>query len=99
MIRITIDVTAEDIAAGEPGEPCSCPIALAVLRVLPFLTGVWVDETGVELDGFARLGGASIPLPPPAREFISHLDAGDAVEPFSFDLDVPDELIPAGSQS
>jgi len=100
VIRITIDVTRQDLAAGIPGEPCTCPIAVAALRAMPFLTGIWVDETHIELDaGYGPYDGAAIPLPPLARESISRIDAGDAVEPFSFDIDVPDELIPAGSLS
>lgn len=94
---ITIEVTQADIDSGTPGEPCMCPIALAVQRALPFLDP-WIDE---EVIGDALNGSWDIPLPPTAIAFIRAYDdfPVNAAEfrPFSFDVEVPDEMLPVTS--
>lgn len=81
-----IKVTAEDISNGVPGNPYTCPIALAAKRA--GFIGVAVGSCS--LDG----GGDIIPLPIRARDFISAFDsyAGSdrsdryPLEPFEFDV-------------
>lgn len=41
--EIELEVTAEDICAGKPGEACNCPVALALKRALPNWQDVQVD--------------------------------------------------------
>lgn len=90
-----IDVTAEDIATGQPGRECHCPIARALARAFPAATriSVWPSDSDV-FEGDAPYitiqGDASLKLalPAEANSFALRFDGGNAVEPFSFDLDV-----------
>lgn len=84
---ITVEVTAADIAGGRglPTQRCwTCPVAQAIKRVLP---------RGVEFRGvgfyYAHFRFRSTPVPETATAFMEALDAGQKVEPFVFDLDVP----------
>lgn len=91
-MNVTIEVTQDDIDKGEPGNPCACPIWWALHRAfpaLPMFVGTAVircDHAGSHAPVFAR-------LPQSARDFIARLDTAHSVEPFSFDLDVPDDLM------
>ena len=88
---MTISVTAENIAQGEPGKPCACPIALALERegfqrgmVMPDdddsdrWIAVWTTADD-EDDGCA--------LPPSAVAFARAFDENEPVEPFTFEID------------
>lgn len=100
-MNVTIDVTAEDIASGEPGEPCSCPIALAIMRAIPGWSP-WVDDDGeVEMSRPDTGRPAfSFSLPPEAVAFALAFDTREFGEPppapFSFTVDVPDALMNLG---
>jgi len=97
-VKVTIEVTADDIANGKPGVCSLCPIALAILRALPG----WGDATVTNWHVFPPDDGfAEIDLPSAACDFIESFDClgQAAVEPFSFELDVPAELAPAGEIS
>jgi hypothetical protein len=87
-MRITIDVTADDIANGVRGRCSTCPVALAVRRV----PGLEKWEVG---GMSAFYGASSFPLPCAASRFIMDFDGGRPVEPFSFEVDVPDEYLTA----
>ena len=79
---VTVDVTWEDIAKGQPEEKCLCPIALALMRV-GFRD---VTVTGEEI----RVGKRIEETPEAAAEFVDLFDADRVlVEPFSFCLPVP----------
>jgi hypothetical protein len=87
---LKIQVTADDIAKGHVNDGCYCPIARACHRVFPSLPELVVGRWDVFADAGdsdARIGQ----LPPEAVEFIEKFDQYRAVEPFEFELDVPDD--------
>lgn len=84
---VTIDVSADDIAQGRIGECRHCPLALALERTLTprHHQDAWeVDEFSCKIEAVVE-----IDLPLHASEFIVAFDAGYAVAPFSFQLDLP----------
>lgn len=85
MIR-RVDVTAEDIAQGEPRKCVKCPIALALRRTLEqSLVGVGGHDAVM----VGKHGVTSVELPSMAVRFIADFDDGKPVQPFSFALDLP----------
>jgi len=86
MRRVTVEVTAEDIAAGEHFACDRCPIAIAVKRCSgePFAS---VTHYRIRLspDGDSRVAK------PPAAvgDFIWAFDQGHPVQPFSFEVELP----------
>src|SRR5262249_113047 len=77
-----ITVREEEMWRGVPGEPCRCPIARAITRVLPE-SDPWVNPPEVQLyTGTDRFGWAGLPSQAIAftREF-DHYGAAH-VEPF-----------------
>lgn len=94
---VKIDVTAEDIEIGVPGETCACAVWIAVVRALPHLEYAGVCARTVQLARHLTDDGSTLPLPLAVQGTVSQMDSGLPVEPFSFELDVPDELVrPAG---
>jgi hypothetical protein len=93
----TIKVTAGDIAAnGCEGQ--DCPVWRAALRALPFFPHLVVGGWNLfPLGRHSRERRPAIPLPWVAKEFIDRNDSRLRTEPFQFELDIPDELIPAGA--
>lgn len=99
MKCLTVDVTAEDIAAGIRSSGDRCALALAVRRHAP-----QVQVSGTELYttrwGFRRTAGANYqmeltkdkgaPLTRRARRFVRHFDSGERVTPARFRLRVPE---------
>jgi hypothetical protein len=96
VTTIRVEVTAEDINRGEPGSCKHCPIALAMDRAL---AAIGIDVRSWVILPYVRLGPKSANtyavLPPAALVFAKHFDGEWDVEPFSFDLELPDELSPA----
>ena len=82
-----VSVTAEHMANGFPGDCTSCPVALAVEDAFPQATGVTVGHRYISIDD----GGQTVCLiiADDVQDLIHDIDAGDYVEPFSFDLDYP----------
>lgn len=82
-IKTKIKVTKKDIKRGEPTDPYSCPIALAVKRTLK------VKQVCVTL-GLVEFLWKDVeivaPLPIKAETFIDRFDEELEVEPFSFIL-------------
>jgi hypothetical protein len=77
-----VSVTAKDIAAGRPHSINACPIALALQRA----TGVpdaWAGPFKVCVTS-GMDGTHDTPLV--AQDFIRRIDAGQPVEPFTFEL-------------
>jgi hypothetical protein len=100
-MKVTVCVTQDDIASGKPGNGAACALGLACRRALPFLPRVYVycDSVGVTA-GSTFETPSNLPLPPDARHAVERLDSrGRDVVPFTFELDVPDDLIPAGAMS
>lgn len=95
-MNVKIQVTAEDIAHGLAGDCEECPIALAIYHALHDAP-VRVGTGGVTI--YHEDTNAMVALPVAASRFISRFDHDEVVEPFEFDLDVPDELLTAGATS
>jgi hypothetical protein len=79
---ITVSVTEKHIAAGKPGLPEGCPIALALedcglFRVSVGYQTIWANPSA----GSRRLG---YKFPRKARLFAAYFDAHRPVEPFTF---------------
>jgi len=95
MRTVTISVTQEDIDDGIPEDDCSCPIALAIRRVLPpdlEVTCVMIPFYGPAL---ATIGEQDCPLPDECKEFIEFFDNMPPAmlnqpRPFSFEMEVPE---------
>jgi hypothetical protein len=79
-----IEVTAEDIADGDPHDSEHCPVALALRRG----TGArWLVDADRLLDAETDLEWT-----PPNRvtKFVEAFDSGMKVKPFSFEVDYGD---------
>ena len=83
----TITVTAEHMANGLPGDCASCPVALAVEDAFPRATGVAVGHRYISIDDEG--GTVCLIIPDDVQDLIHDIDAGDYVEPFTFDMDYP----------
>jgi hypothetical protein len=89
---LSINVTQEDIERGQRHECDLCPIALALLRAIPGAnvevvpSKVWILPAGKR----EPFGWELARLPDEAQSFMTKFDLGWAVEPFTFDLEVPD---------
>ena len=84
-----VEVSEADINDGERYSTASCPVALAVKRVMGADYDVGVYASGVSFyprraNAWAR--GANIPHE--ARGFIERFDAGEDVSPFVFNMEV-----------
>jgi hypothetical protein len=83
MRTITVNVTQEDIDAGEPGHACGCPLALAIARATDckvfIVAGIWTSTSG-------HRG----PLPESAHRWYWAFDQGKPVSPFSFTIEWPE---------
>lgn len=89
---VTVQVTEQDVQHGLAGDCEECPIALAIYRALHDAP-VRVGTGGVTI--YREGTNAMVALPGAASRFISRFDHDEVVEPFEFDLDVPDEIAPA----
>ena len=92
MSRVLIEVTQEDIKNGVRGDPCNCPTAHAATRAthgtVPLRVGALVIK-------FGPIGSSvASKLPIEAREFIYDFDWGKPVEPFSFEIELPEAVSP-----
>lgn len=88
---VDIQVTEADIEAGT-SRPDDCPIARALKRA----TGgtVWKVEPYTEDSAIATTGIANhVHLGSDCAEFIGCFDRDQYVAPFSFECDVPEELL------
>lgn len=92
--KITIEVTADDIAEGIPQNCSHCPIALAVARtgIAKFIN---VYPGSVRLRNTMTRYGDLVLLPKNAILFIDAFDSDfgrQFVEPFSFEIEAPDVI-------
>jgi hypothetical protein len=90
MIKVTINVSPEDIEEGFVGDCWGCPISLATNRELPQFKAAVFDDALllIPLDGGMNL---TLNLPPEAEDFIMAFDDGDEPGPFSFELEFDNE--------
>lgn len=91
LTKITVNVTAKDIKAGEIGHCKKCPIALALQRVFPRFD-IQVGSRWAEIDNGET--GFNPTLPDIARDFIDAFDGGEPAKPFAFELSVPVSYVP-----
>tara|TARA_R100000656_G_scaffold104176_1_gene75950 strand:- start:16881 stop:17159 length:279 start_codon:yes stop_codon:yes gene_type:complete len=85
---ITVKVTAEDIAEGQPLTCRYCPIALAVRRALGADLRTPIQVTPAFISHYVGSVEHIYELPPEARDFIIYFDRGYPGEPFEFELEV-----------
>lgn len=85
-MKLTIEVTQDDIDKGNRVSPVSCPIALAVKRQYRSRwlhsppNSVSVSQRGVTIDS------QDYSIPKEARFFISDFDCDHDVKPFTFEM-------------
>jgi len=75
---LRVEVTEEDIKAGERGNPEYCPIAHALCRA-ELMDTPWVDSDSIE-----DQNGDKWDLPAKARAWIQKADRGELVHPMIF---------------
>jgi hypothetical protein len=86
-MKTTINVTQEHIDKGLRRQCSKCPVALAIKDVCK-------PETYVNVSSVIYVGGKfSKAAPLDVERFIGRFDGSFSVEPFSFDLDIPAELL------
>ncbi len=85
-----ICVTEKDIQKGEAACCNRCPVALALHRELgaEYFVGLLIGSGWVAF--VADRGEDSLRLPVSCGDFAFRFDCGLAVEPFEFELDVPE---------
>ena len=82
-MKVTVEVTKEDIASGKKCSARACPLASAMGRSLGY--PVYVSQSGWgDLGGERKLSA----VPEVCIQFISRFDADEKVKPFSFELEV-----------
>lgn len=89
-------VTEDDISRA--GYGCfSCPIAMALTQCLkvPFIGSVQSKKIEIIATGPAAMGIIvyKTPLPLEAQEFIKNYDVYQMGNPFSFEVDIPNEYL------
>jgi hypothetical protein len=89
VVRLHVEVTAEDIEKGVCQDSDSCPIALAVHR-LPGIEEVCVDNDVLWVR--TAEGKLASGMPAEAAKFVDSFDNRGAVQPFSFDIEVEPEV-------
>jgi hypothetical protein len=91
MVTVRVVVTEQDMRNGVPWSPLACPVVRALRRA----TGQrWTACH--QVFQLYRVGAErKVPAPEQATRFMRDYDGGKEVEPFAFDLDVPDEWLTA----
>ncbi len=89
--KVTIEVTDDDIFDGIKSSCHSCPIALAAIRI-NVARIISVNSTTMVVRNSYSRNGNFIVLPIEAIDFIAAFDADQEVEPFSFEIEVPDVI-------
>jgi len=92
---LTVHVTADHIAQGKPNQCRYCPVALALLEVFP-RTDVQVAPTVFWVAPPAELTEMfRIEMPDEVTVLIRRIDAAkSSVQPFDFEITVPEALVP-----
>ncbi len=84
-----INVTQAHIDRGREGDCRLCPIALAIHDA----TGDWGYSVSRRyVLKMSHIENKSWVLPEKARDFILHFDMGVFVQPFSFEIDLPESV-------
>ena len=86
-MKVQIEITQEDISCGTSGDVHSCAVQRAVQRHVNVPVWAGPNNIGVTEMGFAD-------TPEAVREWIFTFDHDRrGVQPMSFELEIPDELI------
>jgi hypothetical protein len=89
---MVINVTQEHISKGKRLACHECPVALAIAEVVKPEHEVMVDcDISILNQSAGILWDAE--YPPEVEEFIRAFDGDQPVEPFSFELDIPRDLL------
>lgn len=92
MVKIHIDVTAEDIRLGKACDSQYCPVARAVQRQLGKLWRVGSSSISKLAEDETVVRPALMLIPPSSVSyFVTAFDLHLSVDPFSFELEIPDE--------
>ena len=83
----TINVTAEHLTEGIPGDACACPVVLAVSDAFPGAEDVTVGDLYISM--YHQRQSLLLPMPADVRVLIAAIDSRKPVEPFTFDLNYP----------
>jgi hypothetical protein len=88
-----ISVTQEHIRRGVPRRPWCCPIALALGDVLDDShQKISVKENEIEIGQIPYVVLITRKTPEICQDFIEAFDNGDVVQPFEFEVDIPEYL-------
>lgn len=86
--ELVIEVTAQDIAKGEPCTAARCPVSLACGRLFPAAAGRIITGRHILIIPGADPDDPSLDvcydLPEGARQLIRALDTGGELTPFTF---------------
>lgn len=85
--RISVEVTASDIERAHRNDSYTCVVAQAIARTVPTATNVDVDTQSIRftVDDERRI----YMTPYAVQGYVIAFDAGDGIEPFSFQLRDP----------
>lgn len=90
MSRITVEVTEKDIERAVTKDSYTCVVAQAIMRTIPTASHIDVD---IQTIRFTNEGIRWQYLTPYAVQgYIVAFDAGDAIQPFSFQLREPRQI-------
>ena len=96
MATIHVEVTQEDIASGVTFDCSKCPIARASTRALR-IAGVPAEidaaYLGITVRATRDLRKHTISTPTRVSRWMRDFDLGKPVQPFAFDLEIPDEVL------
>lgn len=90
-MTITVNVTQADIDRGKPMDPHLCPI----------MYGIWSAGLHPKIYSVGRAGFYAqyhkdfetlAPLTADARHFLDAFDDGNKVKPFTFEIELPEDL-------
>jgi hypothetical protein len=94
----TVHVTGDDIAKGEPEKCASCPIALAVKRLLNPSYQVAITDEELNIHYHALSSHEYYfwtPLPDVAKRFVAAFDRHRSLPPFTFEIDLDERVLKA----
>lgn len=91
MKLVEFQVTAEDIAKGEHNYCSGCPVALAIQRA--GFPGVMVGRYRATFPVAPPQLTMMVDLPPTTQDNIHRFDHLGGMEPFSFNLYIPQEVL------
>ncbi len=87
-MKITINVTDDDIIAGKPNNCKTCPVALAVMRTIPNIVSVFVTDV-IGCTRKPNLTYTRLSYPDWVRAIINAFDQTGSMVPFSFEVELP----------